>query len=80
MQQNGMNGQYSSQAQQLATVLWFQASMAQASQAAQTQRHQQQGRNVPSIQRTPAQDMYRGGAAPMNTHSAAALLQQLQQV
>lgn len=75
-----MNGQYSSQAQQLATVLWFQASMAQASQAAQTQRHQQQVHNVSSVRRAPSQDMYRGGAAPMNAHGAASLLQQLQQV
>lgn len=80
MLQNGMmNGQYSSQAHQLATVLWFQASMAQASQAAQTQRHQQQGHTSSSARRvTP--DMYRGGVAPMNAHSAASLLQQLQQV
>jgi hypothetical protein len=75
--QNGVNGQYSAQAHQLATVLWFQASMAQASQAAQTQRHQQ-GHNA-TLRRTTAQDVYRGGA-PVNSNSAVAFLQQLQQV
>lgn len=73
--QNGMPDQYSSQAHQLATVLWFQASMAQA---AQTQRHQQQA-HASSVRRPMMQDMHRAGGAPVNAHSAA-LLQQLQQV
>ena len=74
--QNGMSGQYTSQAHQLATVLWFQASMAQA---AQTQRHQQAAHAASSVRRPMMQDMHRGGGAPVNAHSAA-LLQQLQQV
>jgi hypothetical protein len=81
MQNAMMDGRYSSaHAHQLATVLWFRASMAQASHAAQTQRHQQQAHSAGSMRRMQAHDVLQGAHNPAMSHSAAALLQQLQQV